>query len=170
MAEEWWHRGQLDRQDTQTDTDLPDGVTFVSADRGQEKQHLPAVRHTALTAAMQLARLTARGAGTGTCGWPLDWLDWHPQGCLPQSVKWRHSNPSRSSNFSLRSEVKYVKPNKSRGHWISRKRGKVSSNVSKTERSSQSVKWLGFGDGTDNFPALQLRGTLQYTTLKTKQI
>lgn len=90
-----------DRQDTQTDTDLPDGVTFVSADRGQEKQHLPAVRHTALTAAMQLARLTARGAGTGTCGWPLDWLDWHPQGCLPQSVKWRHSNPSRSSNFSL---------------------------------------------------------------------
>jgi hypothetical protein len=49
--------GQLDRQDTQTDMGLPDGVTFVSADRGQENQHLPAVRHTALTASMHLPRL-----------------------------------------------------------------------------------------------------------------
>lgn len=51
--------------------DLPDGVTFVSADRGQGNQHLPAVRHVALTADMRLPSLTGRAAGTGTCGWPL---------------------------------------------------------------------------------------------------
>lgn len=63
---------QTDKTLTQTDMDLPDGVTFVSADMGQENQHLPAVRHFAPDSKYAPTRLTGRAAGTGTCGWPLD--------------------------------------------------------------------------------------------------
>lgn len=48
--------------------DLPDGVTFVSADKGQENQHLPAVRHFALTANMHLLALQDEQQAPGPVG------------------------------------------------------------------------------------------------------